>query len=246
MIGIFDGFRGFPNQLDGDGLDARAGQSTGDIRQPGPVCLDINGHRRIAVHDRQRITPSILGGLGIRSNAHDIGAHLRDQRQCRRLAAGRHDLAEQLAVGAELGAALLDVGAGHIKFQRPHAAQRIKPPRHFGIFFDRGAPDVNDGGHLQSFEKWPVFRDETVHARALQANRVDQAAGDFDRARRWVTANGTKSDAFYDDRTKLVEIEELSVFHAITKGTRRHGDRVLQGEFTNLNREIHFNTSHAI
>ena len=102
----------------------------------------------------------------------------------RRPCGTRPPLARAASVRAELRAAFLDVGAGDVEFQRADAAQRVEAPRHLGVFLDRRAPDVDDRRHLQLFEERPVFLDEAVHARPLQADGVDQAAGDLDRARR--------------------------------------------------------------
>ena len=82
-----------------------------------------------------------------------------------------------------MGAAFLDIGTRDVQLQGPDAAERVKTPRHLGIFHDRRAPDVDDRGHLQFFEERPVFSDETIHPRALEADGVDQAASDFHRPR---------------------------------------------------------------
>src|ERR1035441_3442490 len=101
-------------------------------------------------------------------------------------------------------------------------------------------------GHLQPFQERPVFPDETVHARSLEANGVDQAAGNLDRARSRVAANGFEPDALDDDRAELVEINELGIFDAVAEGARGHGHRVLQGQRADLDGQVHSAASQAI
>src|SRR5208282_804902 len=113
--------------------------------------------------------------------------------------------------GPELRAAFLDVGTRDVKFQRADAAEGIESPRHFGVFLNRGAPDVDDGRHFQVLEERPVCFYETVHARSLQTDSVDEAAGDLNSPRRRVAANRFKLDAFHHHGAELVQVEELCI-----------------------------------
>ena len=69
MIGNLHRLRRFPDQLDGDRLDARAGQAAGDVGQLGPARLDVNRHRRETVHDGQRVAAGVLRRFGVRRDA---------------------------------------------------------------------------------------------------------------------------------------------------------------------------------
>ena len=149
--GNFHRLRRFPDQFDGNRLDARAGQAAGDVCQLRLARLDVNRHGRVTVRDGQRVAAGVFRRLGVRRDAHHIRAHLGDQWQLRRLAARGYNLCEQFHVRAELRAAFLDVGAGDIEFQRADAAQRVESPRHLGVFVNRRAPDIDDGRELSIF-----------------------------------------------------------------------------------------------
>jgi len=121
----------------------------------------------------------------------------------------------------------LDVWAGNIQLQRADAAERVEPPRHLGVFLDGCAPDVDDRGHFQFLQKRPVFLDEAVHARTLQADGIQHAARHFRRARRGIAGHGMQPDALDRDRAQLVHVQQPSVFRAVAERARRHGDGIL-------------------
>ena len=220
--------RRFPDQFDGNRFDAGSGQAAGNVRQFRFARLNINRHGRITVRYRQRVAARIFRHLGVRQDPHHVWTHLGNEWQLRRPAARGHHLREQFHVRPELRAAFLDVRAGNVQFQSTDTAQRVKSPGDLGVFVNRGAPDVDDGRHLQFFEERPVFFDEPIHTRSLQTDGVEHAAGDFRRARRGIATNRMQPDAFHDNCAKLVQVEELRVFDAVTERARGDHDRVLQ------------------
>ena len=142
--------------------------------------------------------------------------------------------ASSLQVRAELRAAFLDVRAGDVQFQRADAAERVEPPRDLGVFLDGRAPDVDDRRHFQLLEERPVFFDEAVHARPLQADGVQHAAGDFGGARRGIAGHGIEPDALDRDRAKLVQVNQPRIFRAVAERAGGHRHRILHRQFADL------------
>ena len=133
--GDADGLGGVPDQLDCDRFDARPAQPARAIGQPGPACLDVDGHCRKAVGDGQRVATGLLRRFGIRCDVDHIWAQLGDERQGCRLPTGRHHLMKQSRIGSELGAAFLDVRTRDVQFERADTAEGIQ------AFLEKRPPD---------------------------------------------------------------------------------------------------------
>jgi hypothetical protein len=80
-------------------------------------------------------------------------------------------------------------------------------------------------GTFSVLEERPVFLDEAVHARPLQADGVEHAAGDFGGARRGIAGHGIQPDALDRDRAELVQVNQPRIFRAVAEraGGDRHG-----------------------
>ncbi len=156
----------------------------------------------------------------------------------RHLAHGAHDVVRAGEAAAELDAALLDVRARDVQLDRGHALGVGQHARDLAVLVERRAADVHDHRRAEPPQLRQLFLDEAVDADALQADRVQHAAGRFDDARRRMALALGEEQALDRDAAERREIDGVRVLDAVAEAARRRDERIRERERPDANGEI--------
>ena len=157
---------GVVHELDGDGFDGGAAESTAAVGENGFASFDIDAHGGEGVHDGEGVGSGVLGGAGEGADVGDVGGEFGDDGFLGFLADEVNDAGEGVEVGAEGGTAFFDVGAGEVDFVGVDAGFGIELFDDGAVFFDGFAPDVDDDGGDVVGEEGNVGVEEALGAGA--------------------------------------------------------------------------------
>ena len=221
-------------------MQRRAGEPALDVREERAAALDVDQHRGDRVADRERVRALALRRAGERDDVRDVRRELDEERQPRRRARGAHDGGERPRIGAERGAALVDVGARDVELDRRAARLGGEAARDLGVFPDGAAPDVADRRDAERVQERQALAGESLDAGPLQSDRVEDAAADLRDARLRVARARVEPHALAGDRPELREVDPLRVFAAEAERPRGDRDRILHPEAAEVHRQIGF------
>src|SRR5262249_17925044 len=88
--------------------------------------------------------------------------------------------------------------------------------------------------------------DESMHADALKADRVDHARRRLDDARRGMALALGEEQSLHRNAAERRQIDEVRVFDAVPEAAARRDDRVLEDERADRNGQIHADESQRI
>src|SRR5215208_2432310 len=139
-----NGATDLPRREHADGEKARSANAAAPEAEDRPAPLDVDDQSGKGVHEADRVSPGVDGGLGGRGNVWECGRELHEQRPLRRPARSGYQVAQRAGVGAELEPARLHVRAAHVELERVDAAAFAKRLDNRREVLDRIADDVHD------------------------------------------------------------------------------------------------------
>ena len=174
--------------------------------------------------------PASSAALAIALMSVTFGRQLRDDRQPRGGAHGRNDIGGAVEAAPERDAAFLDVRARDVQLERGDPFDIGQDRRELDVLLQRRAADIDDDDRAAGAQLGHLFRDEAMHADALEANRVQHARRRFDDAgRRMPFALGEKQ-TFDGDAAERREVDQFGVLGAVPETSARRDERILQRE----------------
>src|SRR4030095_14255645 len=96
------------------------------------------------------------------------------------------------------------------------------------------AADIDDDRRTQLTQLRQLLLDESVHADALQADRIEHAGGGFDDALGRVALARLEKETFDGDAAERREVDRLGVLAAVPKTSARRDQRVLERQRPDL------------
>ena len=152
----------------------------------------------------------------------------------RALAHGGGDGGGQLGVLAEEHAALFDVGAGNIDFQRGHAFLAVQTRGQFPEFRRGGGIHIGDDRRFPPRQMGQLVPAEDLHPVVLQAHGIEHARRGFHNARAGIALARLEGQALDHDAAQGRQIAVRRELHAVAEGARCREHRIFQFEIVGL------------
>ena len=198
-----------------------------------------DGDARQRVDRGQGVGAGGFDGPRDRADVGDVRRELDEERQVGRSADSGRDGRRGVGVDRELETAFADVRAADVELDPGHARHAVEPPDDLDVVVDRFARDVDDDRRPPAGPRAGVLLDDRVHARVLEADRVQHAGRGLGDARGHVPDARSERGALAADRPEPIDLDDVAVLDPVAERAGRDEDRVLEDETApKIDREI--------
>jgi hypothetical protein len=221
----------------GNRLDRRSGEATHPVAQHRLPLPPVDRHTQHGVDERDRIGAAIGRGFGNFGDACHIGGQLGQDGNGARSANVAHQAVAQARVGAEIDAVSY-IRARDIELDRGDPFLTVKLASHGNELVVRSAGDTDNYRGWQFAQIGQMVSNEGVDAVVVQADRIEEAGGRFDRppgciARPWLGRHRLGQDA-----AQTLKIDQMLDLAGVTKRAGRGEYGIAQLQAAESGREV--------
>ena len=129
----------------------------------------------------------------------------------------------------------MEIRAGDVELDCRNPIGSVQLLRNFQIFFHLLAADVHNDGHIEVAEVGQLLINESINANILQPNRVEHPRWRLKDSWHRISRPRHTGDPFDNDRTNLIQVNEVHVLAAVAKSPRRCHDGVFHPDTGDIN-----------